>query len=489
MRHWMLWSALIGSVLIGSPLPARAAQANDELATSNAVSRAWDRYAQLSSRDDPDSATMLGRGSLDYFAFLRDAAVYGSAEQVRRIPLSERAVVYTLRASMTPEQLLALDGAAMARHCFKAGLYGVPPAEEGESLPKLTHVTVIAGDRAVGEMGPPTGTQFQYGPLLVREGGQWKVRPESLALDGSTLIQHQVTRSGMTEAQMLEYLIVDFLDEPDAPPSLVSLDRPLRDDAAARTRLNESWPQYDDTYRARLAATEQKADYGDGLAMFAIGAVLYSGVMPTLAPKDTARGLQWLERASDAGQVQAAAMLSLALMQDYTPVKGKPVPPELLARTLVHTRRAAEGGVPAAMVALGNFIFNGAGGTRRDCTQAEEWAARGEDAGIAQARNERVWYLATCPIAAQRDPVRAMQLADHMIAKADTLPAAELDTVAAALASSGRFDEAVDFQRRAIGKLDADAGETKRRMQQRLGQYQRHNAWVQDYDQYQQPTL
>src|SRR5687768_16570736 len=134
MRHWMLWSVLLGSVLIGSPPVARATQANDELATSNAVSQAWDRYAQLSSRDDPESAAMLGRGSLDYFAFLRDAAVYGSAEQIRRIPLSERAVVYTLRASMTPEQLLALDGAAMARHCFKTGLYGVPAAEDGDSL-------------------------------------------------------------------------------------------------------------------------------------------------------------------------------------------------------------------------------------------------------------------------------------------------------------------------------------------------------------------
>lgn len=484
MRQWMLWGVLLGAAVLAQP-----AQADDELAASNAVSHAWDRYAQLSSRDDPESATMLARGTLDYFAFLRDAAVYGSAEQIRRIPLSERAVVYTLRASMTPEQLLVLDGAAMARHCFKAGLYGVAPPEEGESLPELTHVTVIANDRAVGELGPPTGTQFQYGPLLVREAGQWKVRPESLALDGSTLIQQQVTRAGMTETQMLEYLVADFLDEPDTLPSLVNLDRPLRDDAAARTRLNESWPQYDDTYRARLAATEKKAEDGDGLAMFALGGVLYSGAMPTLAPKDTARGLQWLERASDAGHVQAAALLSMALMQDYTPVKGKPVPPELLAKTLVHTRRAAEGGVPVAMVALGNFIFNGAGGTRRDCTQAEEWAARGEDAGIPQARNERVWYLATCPIATQRDPVRAMQLADHMISKADTLRAAELDTVAAALASTGRFDEAVDFQQRAIGKLDTDAGETKRRMQQRLGQYRRHNAWVQDYDQYQLPAL
>ena len=82
-----------------------------------------------------------------------------------------------------------------------------------------------------------------------------------------------------------------------------------------------------------------------------------------------------------------------------------------------------------------------------------------------------------------------MQLADHMISKADTLPAAELDTVAAALASSGRFDEAVDFQQRALGKLEADASETKRRMQQRLGRYQRHDAWVQDYDQYEQPAL
>ena len=438
---------LFGGVLLGAVVLARPAQADDELVTSNAVSRAWNRYAQLSSRDNPESASMLARGSLDYFAFLRDAAVYGSAEQIRRIPLSERAVVYTLRASMTPEQLLALDGAAMARHCFKTGLYGVPPAEEGESLPELTHVTVIAGDRAVGELGPPTGTQFQYGPLLVRESGQWKVRPESLALDGSILIQQQVTRSGMTEAQMLEYLIADFLDEPDAPPSLVILDRPLRDDAAARTRLNESWPQYDDTYRARLAATEKKADDGDALAMFALGGVLYGGAMPTLAPKDTARGLQWLERASDAGQVQAAALLSMALMRDYTPVKGKPVPPELLAKTLVHTRRAAEGGVPVAMVALGNFIFNGVAGM-----------PAGLRSGRGMGRARRGCRHRAGP---QRTSLVPGDLPDRRATRSGPRDAtgrphdlqgrhpaaAELDTVAAALASTGRFDEAVDFQR------------------------------------------
>jgi TPR repeat protein len=483
MRQGLLWFALLATAVLAGP-----AQADDDLAAMNAVSRSWDRYAQLSSHGDPETTQVLARRSFDYFAFLRETAVYGSAEQVRRIPLSERAVVYALRDSMTPEQLLALDGPAVARHCFKAGLYGVPAARDGQTLPKLTHVTLIAGDRAVGELGPPTGTQFQYGPVLVREDGEWKVQPESLALDGSSLIQQQIARSGVTETQMLEYLVADLLDQHDAAPSLATLDRPMRDDAAARTRINESWPSYEDTYRARLAATENKADDGDSLAMFAFGALLYSGAMPALVPKDTERGLQWLEKASNAGYVPAAAAISMALMQDYTPVKGKPVPADLVARTVVHTRRAAEGGVPTAMVALGNFIFNGAAG-KRDCAQAEEWAARGEDAGVPQARNERVWYLATCPITAQRDPERAMQLASHMITQADTLPAAELDTVAAALAASGRFDEAVDFQQRAIGKLGTDAPETRRRMQQRLGQYQRHHDWVQDYNQYELPAL
>ena len=71
MRHWMLWIALLGGVLL-----ARPAQADDELATSNAVSNAWDRYALLSSRDDPESARMLGRGSLDYFAFPNRSAAF-----------------------------------------------------------------------------------------------------------------------------------------------------------------------------------------------------------------------------------------------------------------------------------------------------------------------------------------------------------------------------------------------------------------------------
>ncbi|MFC3550609.1 hypothetical protein ACFOLC_06220 [Lysobacter cavernae] len=479
MRHWLLLFALFTAPAV----------AGDDLDAMNAASQAWDRYAQLGSRDDPAAADLLAGSTLRHYGFLRDAALVASAEQVRRLPLSDRVFVYVLRAKLDGDRLAALDDRDIARLCVREGWCGVASPAPGEAVSQLSHVTLIASDRAVGELGPPTGTQFQFGPELAREAGAWKVMAETLALDESTGIQHEITRSGMSETQMLQFIVARLAGgEGDAPP-LAVLDRPLRDDATARTRLNETWPRYEDGYRARVTALEKKAADGDSLAQFALGSLLYSGALPAIAPKDSVRALQLLEQASDAGNAQAAAAVIQALTQDYTPAKGKPVPADTVAKLARHTRRAAEGGVGPAMAHLGGLIFNGAGGNGRDCQQAEEWSARAEDAGVTGARNDRVWFLATCPIAAQRDPKRAMALAGHMIAQADTLSYAELDTVAAALAANGRFDEAVHYQQRAIAGLPQEATDTRRRMRQRLAVYQRRHDWVQDYNAYEQPVL
>ncbi len=69
MRGWMLWC------LLAAALPAMAADDDREL---NAVSRAWDHYAELSSKNDPRSADLLADSSLAHFGFLRDSALHAS---------------------------------------------------------------------------------------------------------------------------------------------------------------------------------------------------------------------------------------------------------------------------------------------------------------------------------------------------------------------------------------------------------------------------
>ena len=69
------------------------AWAGDDNQQMNAVSKVWDTYALTSSGSKPAAATMMSRGSLAHYAFLRDTALYASTEQLRRVPLADRVLV------------------------------------------------------------------------------------------------------------------------------------------------------------------------------------------------------------------------------------------------------------------------------------------------------------------------------------------------------------------------------------------------------------
>lgn len=475
MRCWMLCFAL---------LAGPAAAAGDELTEMNAVSQAWDRYAQLSSRQDPAGEALLAPSSLNHYLFLRDAARAASADQMRRIPITERLVIYALRATQTDAQLAALDGAGVARLCLSRGWCGVASPDEGESLPTLSHVTLIGADRAVGEMGPPTGTQYQFGPEFVRTEGGWKVMPESRVNDESTTVLQYTKQAGMSEADMSQSILGRLLGDDVEAPAIASLEQPLLDDPALRASLNDRWPKYLATYKTRVAALELKAEDDDALAQLVLGVMLRSDESFDLVRQDKARGLKLLERASESGNTTAATLVAADLLDGDDLPKGKPIPAERLARSLPHLRRSAEGGQASAMSQLSSFYFNGAAGLKRDCRLADEWIVRAEDAGSKIARNDRIWNLAVCPIPEQRNPARALELAKSMIEDADNLDAPELDTIAAVYAANGRFDEAVAYQKRAMAKFEEPGQETPNRTRERLKAYSARRDWVQDYSVY-----
>lgn len=467
---WMLW----GFLLVIAPVSA------DDLAEMNAVSKTWDRYAELSHADKPESVDLMAASSLAHFGFLRDAALYASTEQLRRIPSTDRITVYLLRASQSDAALKAMDDRAVAELGVTRGWTGVD-RDEGQPLIALSHVTVV-GDYAVGEVAPPTEVQFQFGPDFVREKGNWKYRYESLVPDASMAVDESVRASGMSATQMYEMVLASFLKSPTAP-SLAALDRPLLDDAVARVRLNETWPDYELAYQRRIGAVAQKAKDGDSFAQFVYGSLQLTGNLQRWVPKNETAGLELLEKASDAGNASAAEGVVGYLMSD-----PRQLDEARLVRVTRHLQRAADAGKPAAMSGLGTFYFEGVGGLPQDCRRAAEWQARAEEAGAASARNDQVWTWATCPIKDQRDPVKALELAQHMIKKQDELAASELDTVAAAQAANGRFDEAVDYQQKAIDKINAEIASSKartatlKRMQARLAGYKKGRAYVQDYN-------
>ena len=471
-RRWLTgW--LAGWLVV----PAVAAQ---DPAALNQVSRAWDRYAELSSQNKAESVDLLAASSLVHFGFLRDMALYASPEQVRRLPSGDRITVYLLRATQQPEALKAMDNRAVARLCMTEGWSGVEEGNEDRPILSLSNVTVIE-DLAVGEVAPPTESQFQFGPILVREDGQWRYRYESLIPDVSAYMDQTFKQAGLGEVRTMELALAGLLE--DEAPSMALLDRTPMDDAAMRTRLNESWPDYAAPFRWRLRAVRSKAEAGDAFAQFAYGALQYSGGLPQMVPKNTTEGLAWLEKASEGGQAKAAWLASIAITEE-----GR-YSDDAMQRALPHLKRAAAQGVdPQALLTLAQYHHDGLAGMARDCHQAEEWAARAEEAGAKQARNERVWILATCPVPGQREAARALELAQFMIQRKDELGWHELDTVASALAANGDFTQAVQFQALAIEKMTADAdvskerrGPIQKRMKARLGKYRSGRDYVLDY--------
>ena len=90
--------------------------------------------------------------------------------------------------------------------------------------------------------------------------------------------------------------------------------------------------------------------------------------------------------------------------------------------------------------------------------------------------NNLAWLLATCPDAAVRKGDDAVRLAEQLIASAAGDDPAHLDTLAAALAESGRFDDAVRTAERARAlALKAGANDLAEQFARRLSLYATRN--------------
>jgi tetratricopeptide (TPR) repeat protein len=95
----------------------------------------------------------------------------------------------------------------------------------------------------------------------------------------------------------------------------------------------------------------------------------------------------------------------------------------------------------------------------------------------AGAYNDLAWILATCPDAEYRDGVKAVELAQKVV---ELNPKAwYLDTLAAAYAEAGKFEDAITTQEKAIALLKKEEGGAERlvELMERLNSYKAHKPW------------
>ncbi len=90
--------------------------------------------------------------------------------------------------------------------------------------------------------------------------------------------------------------------------------------------------------------------------------------------------------------------------------------------------------------------------------------------------NSAAWFYATCPEKAMRDGKRAVELATKACQLTKWENARDIDTLAAAFAESGNFNEAIKWQTYAFD-LSTDPVEIRSGMEKRRQLYQKHQAY------------
>ena len=93
---------------------------------------------------------------------------------------------------------------------------------------------------------------------------------------------------------------------------------------------------------------------------------------------------------------------------------------------------------------------------------------------LEQAFNSLAWLLATCPESTVRNGEKAVQSASRACELSQWKEAAYIDTLAAAYAEAGAFDQAVKFQKQS---LEMTRAPDRRRMQERLKLYQQRKPY------------
>jgi Tfp pilus assembly protein PilF len=95
--------------------------------------------------------------------------------------------------------------------------------------------------------------------------------------------------------------------------------------------------------------------------------------------------------------------------------------------------------------------------------------------------NDLSWFLSTCPQAKLRDGKRALALANYACQHTGWDEPQCIDTLAAAYAELGSFDEAIVWEQRAIELADPSNKDFQQQLQQRLELYRKGLPYREDH--------
>jgi hypothetical protein len=183
------------------PLPAFADKASDEAA----IRAAWLTYqGHIIGRKGDAGAALLARPTLKYYADMRRLALSGPYEALAKSSMLTRLTVYMVRHVMITEQLQSMSAQQFVSYLIARGMTGRTP---NRARP-LTGVK-IKEDMADGQIGPGAP------PLrFLREDGTWKIDLLSLIRKIEPIMEAQIKKSNIPEAQMVRVMVRNHSTKP-----------------------------------------------------------------------------------------------------------------------------------------------------------------------------------------------------------------------------------------------------------------------------------
>jgi TPR repeat protein len=235
-----------------------------------------------------------------------------------------------------------------------------------------------------------------------------------------------------------------------------------------------------DPVQAR-AWMEAAANQDDPVALFTLAQMYISGMGVEV---DTATGFELLSRSAALGDSNALRTLGLELLRNpdrldparavamlERAAEGDPrtayelgyqyligsLLAEDVARGAQWIRTAANRGYPQAQLILADMLELGIG-AERDPERAQRSRAELMAELSPDDQNGLAWRYSVSPDDTLRNGLLAVEIMERLLASADMVNPARLDTLAAAYAEAGRFEDAIRMQQAAIDRALAERG-------------------------------
>ena len=195
-------------------------------------------------------------------------------------------------------------------------------------------------------------------------------------------------------------------------------------------------------------------EQGYDMALLPLGNMLLNG---SGARRDRTRAIEYFKRAAAKGVIEAHYSLGMMYERGWGTSSN-------LYLASQHYHEAAIQGNANAQNALG-YLYRRGSGVPQDFVEAVRWYRLAADQGILQAANRLAWLLATCPVTEVCNGAQALSFA--RIAVEQSRSATNLDSMAAAYARLGDFDNAIAM----IEEILASTDTRKSRYRNRLDLY------------------